>query len=185
MGVCIRHPGKLVALIYALITSVAEVFDPRPHGQSPVYTPARWPRTLLVERDNTPTECTEFPDRHGISVEYLFSQNNYTVYCWQNSTVYNPAGEIFVRTIQDCYVDENDLLAEDIDFVEELPKCGPVKPYMIYNSPLLWNYTPEDTAHYTLPCWREPNTKNPSLETAATGPHLYCWVEGEKVGNST
>lgn len=138
-----------------------------------------------MERDNTPTECTEFPDNYGISVEYLFSSDNYTVYCWENTTIYDPAGILFLRTIQDCYVNENDLKAENIDFASRLPNCGPVKPYLVQDSPLLWNTTWEDTAHYTLPCWREPTTKSQRIETAATGFHLYCWVDGEKYGNST
>ncbi|ORX97495.1 hypothetical protein BCR34DRAFT_607239 [Clohesyomyces aquaticus] len=163
-----------------------EVFDPRPHGETPVYSRSRWPRTLTVKRDNSPTECTEFPDKLGISVEYMYSASNYTVYCWQNSTVYDPAGTIYVRAVQDCYVDEKDLVAEGIDFQERLPWCGPVKPpYMVMVGIPLWNSTASDTAHYTNPCWREPTTKSTQLETAATGFHLTCWVEGDMYGNST
>ncbi|KAF2463313.1 uncharacterized protein BDR25DRAFT_362865 [Lindgomyces ingoldianus] len=184
----VRHvtAAPLIAESKRFITpNGTEVFDPRPHGYTPVYSPTRWPDTVFITRDGSVSECTEFPDRYGISVEYMYDKSNYTFYCWQNNTMHDPSGRLFLRTVEDCYVDEDNVPAEHIDFQDELPWCGPIKPYLVDNSPLLWNSTWSDTAHYTLPCWREPTTKSQRLETGATYPHMYCWVEGEKFGNST
>jgi hypothetical protein len=182
----------------------------------PTYNPLDWPTLLTVELEPMWRDCVKFDDNSSGAMasecyQVYYESTRHQVYCWANNTLRNDSGTTYLRTTDDCYLDEDYVMDGDqtvdangtyngtvIDYTDPdvLPWCGEVRPYAILWPLVKW-WALKIVKDYELPCWRKPNRvwnetakevvggiKEVVHEKTVWGMYYWCWVTGSVFNTS-